>query len=75
MTGAGRVLLALSRAPEGLTYSELERETGLSSASLTINLQRLMAEGLVARDGRRYRLTPQGRARVESLVLEVAGGG
>lgn len=75
ITPAAQILLALARAGNPLGYSEIVSATGLPHATVDLNLKRLQAEGLVVRDGRRYRLTPQGRARVESLIVEVVGGG
>lgn len=74
LTGAGLILLALGRSGRPLSFMEIKEATGLSPSTIDANLKALQKEGLVERVGGRYRLTPQGRARVKSLVLEVAGG-
>ena len=75
LTPAAQILLALARAGRPLTFSEIEEATGLSEASVNLNLKRLMAEGLVERRGRSYAITPSGLAKVESLVSEVTARG
>ncbi len=75
ITPAAQILLALSRAETPLSFREIVDATNLPHATVDLNLKRLLVEGLVERVGGRYRLSPQGRARVESLIVEVAGRG
>ena len=73
LTGAGRILIVLSKSRNGLTFTELQAATGMSSSLLDRNLKALIAEGLIERRGRLYVLTSDGLARVESLISEVIG--
>jgi len=73
LTGAARVLLALSRAGGQLTFTELAEATGMAPSLLDRNLKALLAEGLVEKRGRFYVLTSSGKARLESLVVELIG--
>ncbi|MCV6585881.1 MAG: MarR family winged helix-turn-helix transcriptional regulator [Marinibacterium sp.] len=63
------VMAALDRFPKGLRMSDLSRELRVSNGNVTGIVDRLVDEGLVAREGvpgdrRAFRvlLTPQGRA-------------
>ncbi|MEB2835672.1 MAG: transcriptional regulator [Desulfurococcales archaeon] len=73
LTGAARILLALSRAGGRMTFSELVKATGMAPSLLDRNLKALLAEGLVEKRGRFYVLTSNGRAKIESLIAEIIG--
>ena len=72
LTAAGRIMLALSEGEGGLTFGEIVDKTGLSTVTVSLNLQKLVAEGLVRKEGRFYVLTPTGRRAVEELRALVA---
>ena len=66
LTAAGRIMLALSEEG-GLTFGEIVEKTRLSTVTVSLNLQKLVAEGLVRKEGRFYVLTAEGRRAVEEL--------
>jgi len=74
ITPAAQILLALARAGSPLSYGEIVEMTGLPPVTIDLNIKKLLVEGLVERRGRAYVLTPAGRARVESLIVEVTRG-
>ena len=74
------VMAALARAPEGLKMSELSRALRVSNGNVTGIIDRLAADGMVARaaiDGDRratlVRLTGAGRAEFERMAVAHAG--
>ena len=67
LTPAGKILLALDGARRPLLAREIQERTGLSRATVYLNLARLMADGLVREEGDGYVLTSEGRRAVEEL--------
>ena len=72
LTPAGKILLALEGASRPLLAREIQERTGLSRATVYLNLARLMADGLVREEGDGYVLTVEGRRAVEELRALVA---
>jgi DNA-binding MarR family transcriptional regulator len=74
------LMAALDRAPEGLAMGELSRRLMVSNGNVTGVVDRLVAEGLVARapsphDRRSalVRLTPEGRRQFAAMAAEHEG--
>ena len=69
------VMAALARAPEGMTMTELSRVLMVSNGNSTGIIERLVADGFVAREaipgdrrGVRVRLTAEGSARFANMA-------
>jgi len=73
------VMAALSRRPDGLKMSDLSRVLMVSSGNVTGIVQRLLADGLIERDGVagdrravRVRLSAQGRETFAAMAVQHA---
>jgi len=69
------VLIVMHQHPEGVAPSELARHAGVTRATISVMLQRLVRDGLAAmvpdrEDGRGklVRLTPQGRSFMQEIL-------